>query len=179
MHEVKGRSSTTGQPLAEIHVCANNSLSPGSACLFMAVTALATFTLSGLLAANGYWPVLPFAGLELFLLGLALGMSMRRGRRREVISIDADRVCVTKEVPGREPVHRELARHWARVEQRPAARRGHPGRLLIVSHGRSVEVGSILTEEERRSLGCRLAELIGATGQTPGKEPRERAGETS
>ena len=179
MHEVKGRSSTTGRPVAEIHVCANNSLSPRGALLFMAITALAVFTLSGLLAFQGFWPVLPFAGLELFLLGLALGMSLRRGRRREIISVDADRVRVTLETPGRPPVTREFSRHWARVERRAAPRRGHPGRLLIASHGRSVEVGSMLTEDERRSLGRRLAELIGVTGDAPRQEPGERAGDGS
>jgi len=49
-----------------------------------------------LFVARGYWPVLPFAGLELLVLGIALWISMRRGAYREVISIYPDRIEVEK-----------------------------------------------------------------------------------
>ena len=57
-------------------------------------------------------------------------------------------------------------RHWARV--RLVRSRGwHPSRLLIESHGRTCEVGGLLTEEERRGLHARLKRLVGAVDESP------------
>ena len=47
-------------------------------------------------ALAGYWPILPFAGLELLALGAALRWSLREGQRRELIRVDEDRVLVRK-----------------------------------------------------------------------------------
>jgi len=131
--------------------------------LFFGVTAAASLLLAGLLAARGFWPVLPFAGLELFALGVALGLSIRRGRYCEVISVYRDRIVMEKGV-GRIEERIELPRHWARVELARAPWRGHPSRLLLRCHGKSWEVGAVLTESERESLRLRLAELIAGGG---------------
>jgi uncharacterized membrane protein len=152
--------------LTRIHVSANCSLSPRGALLFFGVTAVGSLAVAGLFAWHGMWPILPFAGLELFALGTALGLSMRRGRYWEVISVHEDRVTIERH--GYEPGESvEFARHWAQVELRPSRRPGHPGRLLIRSHGRACEVGVTLTEDERRELADRLRELIGGTGEVP------------
>jgi uncharacterized membrane protein len=113
------------------------------------------------LAARGFWPVLPFAGLELFALGVALGMSMRRGRYRELVSVFGDRIVIERGVDAvRERI--ELPRHWTRVELAASPRRGHPSRLLLACGGKRLEIGAILTEAERVGLQKRLAELVAA-----------------
>jgi uncharacterized membrane protein len=43
----------------------------------------------------------------------------------------------------------------------------HPSRLLIMSHGRSFEVGSFLTEEGRRDLAGRLRRAVGTVNESP------------
>jgi uncharacterized membrane protein len=43
----------------------------------------------------------------------------------------------------------------------------HPSRLTIESHGRRCEVGSFLTEQERRGLAQRLTRLIGRIDESP------------
>jgi uncharacterized membrane protein len=99
----------------------------------------------------GYWLILPFAGMELALLALALYVSALRTHRREVISIDGARVSVQK--GGRYP--KEAAwfpRGWTRVILMRPQRYGHPSRLLIRCHGREVEVGGCLNEDERNRL---------------------------
>lgn len=168
-------TSTPADPLlARIHVSANCSLTPRGALLFFGVTAVGSLTVAGLFAWQGMWPILPFAGLELFVLGLVLGLSMRRGCYWEEISVSEDRVTIRRQ--GFEPGQTvEFSRHWAQVELRPSPRPGHHGRLLIRSHGRAFEVGEMLTEEERRGLGDRLRELIGGTGRVPEPAPSNRA----
>ena len=58
-------------------------------------------------------------------------------------------------------------RHWAQVKLRRPASRLHPSRLTIESHGRQCELGSFLTEEERRGLALRLQRLIGRINESP------------
>lgn len=168
-------SSTPVNPLlARIHVSANCSLTPRGALLFFGATAVGSLTVAGMFAWYGMWPILPFAGLELFVLGLGLGLSMRRGRYWEEISVREDRITIRRQ--GFEPGQVvEFSRHWAQVELRPPLRAGHHGRLLIRSHGRTCEVGEVLTEEERRELAGRLRELIGGTGGVPVTAPGNMA----
>lgn len=159
-------SAPAESPLALIHVSANCSLSPRGAILFFGGVAGGSLTVAIFFASLGMWPVLPFAGLELFLLGLALGLSMRRGREGETITVTSGRVVVESRRQGGTEA-REFARLWARVELRRAPRSGHPSRLVILSHGRGLEIGRALTEPAREDLYRRLAALIGRTGQTP------------
>jgi uncharacterized membrane protein len=58
-------------------------------------------------------------------------------------------------------------RHWAQVKLRRPAAKQHPSRLTIESHGRECELGSFLTEEERRGLALRLQRLIGRVNESP------------
>jgi len=162
--------------LAHIRVSANCSLTPRGAILFFGGVAGASLSVAIIFASFGMWPVLPFAGLELFLLGLALGLSMRQGQEGESIMVTDDRVVVERR-RHRETESREFARLWARVELRVARRPGHPSDLVILSHGQGVEVGRALTESARRDLYRRLADLIGKTGHVPDIGPAGQAGE--
>ncbi|MFA7388188.1 MAG: DUF2244 domain-containing protein [Thiohalobacteraceae bacterium] len=102
-------------------------------------------------ASLGLWMVLPFAGLELGLLGYALWRCARRSQVREVISIHGGEIAVQRGC--RMPEETTcLQRGWARVELARPTYRGYPSRLLIRSHGREVEVGGCLNEAERRRL---------------------------
>jgi Integral membrane protein (DUF2244) len=56
---------------------------------------------------------------------------------------------------------REFSRHWAKVKLRRPRTNLYPSRLVIESHGRALEVGSFLNEDDRRSLAKRLRELVG------------------
>ena len=109
----------------------------------------------------GFWPILTAAGIEVAVLGAALWWTMRKTRTRELIRIDERNVLVRKCHPDRNEEH-EFSRYWTRVSLvRP--RSAHwPSRLLLRSKGRSVEIGSFLTDSERDGLRRRLAEVITA-----------------
>lgn len=121
--------------------------------------AASSLLLAGALAARGFWPILPFAGLELFALGVALGLSMKRGRYREFVSVYGDRIVIERGV-GAVEERIELPRQWTRVELEPAPWRGHPARLLLCHGKERREIGAVLTASERESLRQRLRELI-------------------
>ncbi|MCK6371070.1 MAG: DUF2244 domain-containing protein [Gammaproteobacteria bacterium] len=139
----------------------NCSLTSGTAVLFYLSIMGLPLTIAGAFAAVGLWPILPFAGLELLAIAVALRISLRRGSAREVICIDERDVVVTRAAKRHNAQYR-FARPWTQVELRPAPVAHWPSRLLLGSMRRSVEVGAFLTEGERRRLWRRLAELLPA-----------------
>lgn len=163
-------ASPVDGPLAEIHVSANCSLSRRGAWIFFGVVTASSLTVAGFFAWNGFWPVLPFAGLELFVLGVVLGYSMRQGSQREVISVYPDRVIVERvDADGREEIR--LPRHWTQAQLLPPRGRARRSRLLLLAHGKRHEVGAMLNEPARAALGRRLAALIGGVGAAPETGP--------
>lgn len=152
-----------------IELLPNCSLTVRQAQLFFGSIALASLTFASYFVVQGLWPVLPFAGIELALLGWALWTSLRRRHWTQTITVtDRDVEIVLR---GREGEDRIVfSRHWASVKLR-RPRGWHPSRLLVESHGRSCEVGGFLTEEERRALYARLGDLIGRPAESPPLRP--------
>lgn len=148
-----------------IRLAPHCSLSTRGALYFYASACTTSFSVAGLMALRGWWPVLPFAGLEMLLLGAVLWHSQRRRHHVEVITFTDERIEIDSKVAEKHSA--VFPRHWAQVKLRRAASPLHPSRLLIVSHGRSFEVGSFLTEEERRDLAGRLRRAVGRVDESP------------
>ena len=145
-------------PATRIEITPNCSLSPRGARWFFASACAASLSIALPLSLIGYWPILPFAGLELAVLAWALHDSLRRGRWSQVVTITASHVRIGTRLDGN-PVEVEFPRPWARVTL-CTSRSWHPSRLLIESSGRACEIGAFLTEEERRALHARLSVLV-------------------
>ena len=113
-------------------------------------------------ALYGYWPVLPFAGLEVIVLGAAFYITLYRSGAREVVHVGADTVSVEK---GRDKPQQcwECPRAWAQVRLEPSPIRWYPSRLAIRFQGRQVEIGKFLNEAERRALAKELTHAIRRT----------------
>jgi len=102
---------------------------------------------------------LPFAGLEVFVLGTAFYLCLSRSQIREVVTVSADLVTVEK--GRRQPQeYREFQREWSRVDLEPAPIAWYPSRLAVGIRGRQVEIGRFLNEEERRALAEELREAL-------------------
>ncbi len=119
-----------------------------------------SFGIAGIFAAVGYWVVFPFAGLEMAALGVGLYLCSMRANWCEVISIHNGTIEI---VVGRHrPEHSyTFDRHWARIVLAPPRARGYPSRLLLRSHGREMEVGACLNNEERHHLAKALEKSLG------------------
>ncbi len=161
-----GILADVNDPALRIEIRPNCSLSVPGAWRFFLIACLPPLAIAGWLTAHGFWPVLPFAGAELLLLGWALRASLERRFHLQRILLTPQEVAVesaTRGVSGRVV----FPRHWAQVKLRRPAARLHPSRLVIESHGRECELGSFLTEEERRGLALRLQRLIGRVNESP------------
>jgi uncharacterized membrane protein len=149
-----------------IEISPHCSLTTRGAWLFFGSLCLTSFSLAGFVALQGFWPVLPFAGLEMALLGWALKVSMARRHQRQTITVTPETVEIEERL--RDDARRVVfPRHWAQVRIRAGQSPMHPSRLTIESHGRRCEVGSFLNEQERSGLAQRLRRLIGRVDESP------------
>jgi len=156
-------AQSDGEEAVRIHIRPNRSLPPQEFLpLFIAVSAVLV-TIGVGFALLGAWPVLPFAGIEIVVVGLVFRWLYRHHDDEEQVVVSADRVRVVRRCGGHEQVT-EYNRYWARVSVAPAASIGQPMQLRIGSHGRFVEIGAEVREEDRRRLADELKAVL-ARGQ--------------
>lgn len=149
-----------------IELAPNCSLSPTGARWFFGSLCVGTLAIALPLTVMGYWPVLPFAGLELGLLWWALRTSMARRDHRQIITVTEETVAIEDSEPPK--FHRVVfPRHWAQVRIRGGGSPLQPTRLTVESHGRRHEIGSFLNEQERLGLAHKLKRLIGRVNESP------------
>ncbi len=136
----------------------NNSLSSGSRLLVLGSLAAVVLAISLGFALSGAWLILPFAGLELLVVGLAFRYMEQHAADYECMTMHGDQVVI--ECWERGSVRRfEFNRRWAQLivcEPRGVER----GRLALRSHGKEVEFGIHLTDERRAALARRLKEHL-------------------
>ena len=83
-----------------IRLAPNCSLSTAGAVGFFASLCLASFGIAGLMAVHGFWPILPFAGGEMLLLGWALRDNMRRRHWVQIITVTEDEIAIETQMGG-------------------------------------------------------------------------------
>jgi len=154
------------EPFFQVELQPNCALTPATALFFFASLCTVSFSIAGLFALQGFWPVFPFAGLEMLALGWALRLSLRARFVRQRISVSPQQVVIELKTHASEE-RLVFPRHWAKVTLRASYTALHPSRLLIESHGRACEIGGFLREEERRGLAARLKQVIGTINESP------------
>ena len=135
----------------------NNSLTSAGRAIVLGSLVFISLAISLAFAFLGAWLVFPFAGAEMVVLFLAFRYVDRHAADYESIAIRGDRVLVERWETGR--VSRfEFNRCWAQVvlnQEQPGATT-----LALRSHGRSVELGHHLTQEQREALAQTLREQL-------------------
>lgn len=133
----------------------NRSLSPRGFLIMMSLIGAVSFAVGLVFMLQGAWPVMGFFGLDVALIYLAFRLNYRDGRIYEVVRISPERLEFVKvDSSGRE-VTQELNPYWARVSlttDRPDGRTS----LRLAAQGRSILLGTFLTDDERRDLADAL-----------------------
>ncbi len=143
----------------------NCSLSAAGRRLFFVITATVSSTIAFVFSWVGAWPVVPFTGLELALLWWALRRTGACANDVETILLEPGRLTIEMR-RGVLVERHEFQPYWARLQYvRPPGHGKH--RLLIRSHGREVEVGSQLTEEQKMALATELRYDLAAAQSRP------------
>lgn len=125
-------------------------------CLLTAAIA----AVAGYFALQGAWLVLPFAGLEALVVCGGIYMNARWAVTREVVRLDGRDLVVSRGRRDLVEVAR-LSRHWTRVALVRDGSGWYPSRLFLESHGRRLEIASVLTEVEREGLAADLRSQLG------------------
>ena len=137
----------------------NCSISWRELVFFYLLTCVVALAVGLFFTLQGLWLVLPFSGLEMLLLGIALYITSRRVYQREVITLDQQRTRIEK---GVRRVHQswEFNTHWVRVIDQPGDGPRPRRRLALGMSGESVEVGSFLANSEKEALAFQLKDCI-------------------
>lgn len=111
-----------------------------------------------LVAAQGAWLVMPFAGLEVAMIVFAFRWLRAGDGDFETISASGHELVVRRSVRGRDEESR-FNLHWVQVVFEPAgiARKSV---LALRSHGRVHPIGSLMTEAERSAAAEYLVARI-------------------
>ena len=137
----------------------NCSIGPGGLVAVFASLVALSFGFGAAFAAHGPWLILPFAGLEMLVVGCAFFACGRRVGDYERISVGAHAVTV-EQVNGKRRTVREFNPHWARlvVDHCPGG-----VRVVLSQSGKQVEIGGHLGLERRLALATEFgAALRGA-----------------
>lgn len=128
----------------------NNSLTSFGRFLVFVFIFVVSVGIAIAFAILGAWLILPFAGLEMLVLFLAFLYIDRHAADYERIAIDGDKVKVEFFEVGRVQSH-ELNRCWAQVVVSPDG-----SHLALRSHGRELEFGRFMSDEQRLSTAREL-----------------------
>lgn len=138
----------------------NHSLSETGRKQLFVGTAVVSGIIAVAFAFFGAWPVLPFAGIELAFLWWALSRTASSAEDFERITLESGQLTIESRCGARMERH-QFQPYWAHLQfDRLPGQRAH--RLLIRSHGKEVEVGRLLTEEQKRALATELIQNLGA-----------------
>ena len=148
------RPAGAGLPCVTMWLRPNRALSRrGLRRLIMVLAALA-LTTAGLGAWQGNVFAPLFALIESCAMAFALRPAWRAGDRSERIRLDEESLEV-RALPGRRCAR--FRSYWVRVRLAPG--NGHD-RLLLGSHGRELEIGAFLADEERAEVAGKLKVLL-------------------
>jgi uncharacterized membrane protein len=141
-------------PLLSIATRQNRSLSKHGRRLWLLLIATSVAVIAGGAAMVGAWLILPFAGLEVFLVWLAFYFVGQH-------EMDYESLVVTKNEfrwecrAGRKLNKLEGSRHWATVSRTWETFEAETIHLLYA--GNKVSVGRLMSAAERRVLGEQMA----------------------
>jgi uncharacterized membrane protein len=107
---------------------------------------------------KGAWLILPFVLLQILAFA-GIFAALYRGRGDcDVVQVDGDRLVITQRRRGRE-TRNTFSTCWLSVR---IERRGRvPARVWVGSHGRWIEIGEQVGEEQRLAFAARLRKTIG------------------
>lgn len=137
----------------------NCSVSPRQFVLFYASLALFSTVIAGSLVVRGAWPVLPFTGIELLVVGAAFVIYARHAVDYERIRLYPNRLVI-EQVSAQRLTHFEFNPRWVRVEHGASPR----DPVKVVSRGQTVVIGVHLAHYRRGPFASELRAALGACG---------------
>ena len=123
----------------------------------------------------GAWPIVGFAGLDLFLIYWAFRRNFHEARAREQLLVSDAQVKLIRTCPKGNIQHFAFNPYWVRLESEREEDRGMT-KLTLTSHGRKVEVGAFLFPRERENLAKALGKALSDVKSPPARPLAQLSG---
>jgi uncharacterized membrane protein len=153
---------TDGGSLFAATLRPHRSLSPRGFALLMAVMAGVSFISGVAFAYHGAWPVMGFFGLDVALVYLAFRINYRSADASESVVLSETELVVERRRYGQVIGRWTFQPYWLRV----AVEEDTPG-VVLISHGRSVAIGTFLSPEESLGFAEALSVSLTALHRAP------------
>jgi uncharacterized membrane protein len=138
----------------------NRSLGSQGLVLLLVAVALVELVIGAGFLLFGAWLILPFAGLEAVVVAVALYTVIGHEADCELVEIRDGRLAITKR-DGKVESRHEFPTYWARIVMMEHAVSWYGPRLVVRSHGRQIEIGASMNEEQKRKLAQELNKHVG------------------
>ncbi len=153
-------SDTPSGPVV-LSLTAHRSLSPqGFRNMILITAGMMALPLLGLLGTAQLWWMLPFLAVGLWMLWFALKRSYKDGHVREQLTREGDELTLMHQPARGKPSTWQCNIYWAKAELH-ASSGPVPQYITLTGNGRTVELGSFLSEEERVILFKELIRYLG------------------
>jgi len=143
----------------------NPPMSAAALKLVVAIVATINLAFATWFVTHGAWPITPFMGADIALLGWALHASRVAARRREEVCVTRSSLRVERFPPRGMPTHFEFNPYWVRVELEEPPRSAN--RLTLRSHGRVEQIGAFLPSAEKQSVAKALKAAVWKAREIP------------
>lgn len=163
-----------GPVFMDAEIAPNRSLANPAFIALMVAISVISFSAGLFYMMMGAWPVLPFFGLDVFLVWLAFKISYRDGRAREYVRVDARDIEVVRQLPTGHRRRYRLPTAW--VTLRLINPKAHQSQIALTAHGRALILGQFLSPPERGSFAKALEKAILAARQSLSEGPQETGG---
>ncbi len=131
----------------------NRSLGPRGFFILMAFVSSISFAAGVLFISMGAWPVFGFFGLDVLLIYGAFKLNYHAGLQHETIEINGEQLEITQISPSGQSKKWHFNRYWVRVEHFLDLEEEYDNQpLTLTSHGRTLEIGSFLSNEEKHEF---------------------------
>ena len=136
----------------------NRPLRPTGMIVVIGIVAAISFAAGVMFVLHGAWPVTPFFGADVALLGWAFRATVRAARRREHLVLTQDALLIERYAPDGTLTRDEINPYWLRVDHDDPEGLGCP--VTLISRGRRWIVGNFLGAEDRTRLADALRTAV-------------------
>lgn len=136
----------------------HRSLGPRGFLVLMLAVGAVSFATGMAFLMMGAWPVMGFFGLDVLLVYVAFRLNYRAARAYELVELTPTVLTVRQVSASGKAQSFEFNPYWVRVlfTERPDG----GNRLRLASHGRELEFGRLLNDDERRDFAVALRSAL-------------------
>jgi uncharacterized membrane protein len=136
----------------------HRSLEPRGFLILMLAIGSVSFVSGMAFVLMGAWPVMGFFGIDVLLLYIAFKLNYRAARAYELVELTPRTLTLTQVSASGKSRSFEFNPYWVRVlfTERPDG----GNHLRLASHGRELEFGRLLNDDERRDFADALRRAL-------------------